>query len=74
MADISSEIEQLRSAEYGEEVRGAFISCMEKINQVSEETEEAEAARVKVEEDRVEAENIRNEAETDRKQSETVRE
>ena len=30
MADISFEVQQLRDAEYGEEVRGAFISCMEK--------------------------------------------
>lgn len=31
MADISQEIDQLRNAVYGEEVRGAFISCMQKI-------------------------------------------
>ena len=31
MADISEEVSQLRNAVYGEEVRGAFISCMEKI-------------------------------------------
>lgn len=28
MADISQEIDQLRNAVYGEEVRGAFISCI----------------------------------------------
>ena len=39
MADISIEIQALKEAEYGEEVRGAFVSCMEKINQVSEDTE-----------------------------------
>lgn len=33
MADISSEIERLKNAEYGEEVRDAFISCMRKINE-----------------------------------------
>lgn len=36
MADISQEVEQLRNAVYGEEVRGAFISCMEKINDDNE--------------------------------------
>ena len=41
MADISVEIEKLRNAVYGEEVREAFISAMEKINQVSEDTEVA---------------------------------
>lgn len=30
MADISQEVEQLRNAEYGEEVRSAFISCMKR--------------------------------------------
>lgn len=30
MADISIEIQALKEAEYGEEVRGAFVSCMEK--------------------------------------------
>lgn len=37
MADISMEIEQLRNAVYGEEVRNAFISCMEKIHEENEE-------------------------------------
>ena len=36
MADISKEVEQLRNAVYGEEVRGAFISCMEKIHNENE--------------------------------------
>lgn len=36
MADISQEVEQLRNAEYGEEVRSAFISCMEKIHEENE--------------------------------------
>ena len=36
MADISQEVEQLRNAEYGEEVRSAFISCMEKIHEESQ--------------------------------------
>ena len=36
MSDISAEVEQLRNAVYGEEVRGAFISCMEKINDDNE--------------------------------------
>lgn len=36
MADISQEIEQLRNAVYGEEVRGAFISCMQKIHEENE--------------------------------------
>ncbi len=40
MADISQEVEQLRNAEYGEEVRGAFISCMEKINKDNESYKE----------------------------------
>lgn len=36
MADISQEIDQLRNAVYGEEVRGAFISCMQKIHEENE--------------------------------------
>ena len=35
-SDISQEVEQLRNAEYGEEVRSAFISCMEKIHEENE--------------------------------------
>lgn len=34
--DISKEINQLKNAVYGEEVRGAFISCMEKIHEENE--------------------------------------
>lgn len=34
--DISKEIDQLKNAVYGEEVRGAFISCMEKIHEENE--------------------------------------
>lgn len=53
MADISQEVEQLRNAVYGEEVRGAFISCMEKINKDNEsykeikESVDASAEKVK---------------------------
>ena len=36
MADISQEIDQLRNAVYGEEVRGAFISCMQNIHEENE--------------------------------------
>lgn len=36
MADISQEIDQLKNAVYGEEVRGAFISCMQKIHEENE--------------------------------------
>lgn len=36
MADISKEVQQLMEAKYGEEVRGAFKSCMEKINNDNE--------------------------------------
>ena len=36
MTDISQEIDQLRNAVYGEEVRGAFISCMQKIHEENE--------------------------------------
>ena len=36
MADISQEIDQLRNAVYGEEVRGDFISCMQKIHEENE--------------------------------------
>lgn len=36
MADISKELDQLRNAVYGEEVRGAFISCMQKIHEENE--------------------------------------
>ena len=36
MADISEEVAQLRNAVYGEEVRDAFISCMEKIHEENE--------------------------------------
>ena len=32
MADITAELEQIRNAVYGEEVREAFISALEKIN------------------------------------------
>lgn len=34
--DISKEINQLKNAVYGEEVRGAFVSCMEKIHEENE--------------------------------------
>lgn len=34
--DISKEIKQLKNAVYGKEVRGAFISCMEKIHEENE--------------------------------------
>lgn len=34
--DISKEINQLKNAVYGEEVRGAFLSCMEKIHEENE--------------------------------------
>ncbi len=36
MADISYEITQLRDAIYGKEVRAAFISCIDKINDDNE--------------------------------------
>lgn len=36
MADISSEVSQLQNAVLGEEVRSAFISCMQKINKDNE--------------------------------------
>lgn len=36
MADISKELDQLRNAVYGEEVRGAFISCIQKIHEENE--------------------------------------
>ena len=38
--DISQEVEQLQTAVYGEEVRGAFISCMEKLYGVVSAMEE----------------------------------
>ena len=42
MADISKEIEKLKHAVYGEEVRGSLVSLAEKNNEVSEATEAAE--------------------------------
>ena len=53
MADISQEIDRLRNAVYGEEVRGAFISCMQKIHEENEsynsikESVDASAATMK---------------------------
>lgn len=41
MANIDSEINKLKKAIYGEEVRGAFISAMQKINSTAEEAETA---------------------------------
>lgn len=73
MADISKELEKLRSAVYGEEVRGAFISVAEKTNEVSEATESEEKKRVSAESARVSAENTRVSQENARKQAETAR-
>lgn len=73
MADISKELEKLRSAVYGEEVRGAFISVAEKTNEVAETTEAAEKKRVSAESARVSAENTRVSQENARKQAETAR-
>ena len=41
MANIDSEISKLKKAIYGEEVRGAFVSAMQKINMTAEEAETA---------------------------------
>lgn len=41
MANIDSEISKLKKAIYGEEVRGAFVSAMQKINLTAEEAETA---------------------------------
>lgn len=41
MANIDSEINKLKKAIYGEEVRGAFVSAMQKINLTAEEAETA---------------------------------
>ena len=73
MADISIEIQALKEAEYGEEVRGAFVSCMEKINQVSEDTEKKEELRVDAESKREEAEENRRIAESLRAEAEEAR-
>lgn len=59
MADISSEIKNFREAVYGEEVRGSMISLAEKLNEVSEATEQAEEKRVTAETGRVSAEEKR---------------
>lgn len=59
MADISNEIKNFREAVYGEEVRGSMISLAEKLNEVSEATEEAEKKRVTAENGRVSAETKR---------------
>lgn len=59
MADISSEIKNFREAVYGEEVRGSMISLAEKLNEVSEATEQAEKKRVTAESGRVSAEKKR---------------
>lgn len=59
MADISNEIKNFREAVYGEEVRGSMISLAEKLNEVSEATEQAEKKRVTAETGRVSAEKKR---------------
>ena len=59
MADISKEIEKLKHAVYGEEVRGSLVSLAEKNNEVSEATEAAEKKRVTAETGRVNAEQKR---------------
>lgn len=59
MADISSEIKNFREAAYGKEVRGSMISLAEKLNGVSEITEQAEKKRVTAETGRVNAEKKR---------------
>ena len=64
MADISQEIDQLRNAVYGEEVRGAFISCMQKIHEENEsynsikESVDASAAAVKKQVDTIDAKSV----------------
>lgn len=40
MADISQEIQAFQEAVYGEEVRGSMVSLAEKLNDVSEDTED----------------------------------
>ena len=40
MADVSTELTKLRKAVYGEEVRGAFISSIEKMNEEASHAEE----------------------------------
>ncbi len=59
MADISAEVKNFRDAVYGEEVRGSMISLAEKLNEVSEATEQAEKKRVTAETGRVNAEKKR---------------
>ena len=73
MADISKEIENFRSAVYGEEVRGSMISLAEKMNDVSEATEAAEKKRVVAETGRVNAEQTRVSQENDRVNAENER-
>ena len=73
MADISKEIEKLKHAVYGEEVRGSLVSLAEKNNEVSEATEAAEKKRVTAETGRVNAEKNRVSQETARKNAETAR-
>lgn len=64
MADISQEIDQLRNAVYGEEVRGAFISCMQKIHEENEsynsikESVDASAAAVKKQVDAIDTKSV----------------
>lgn len=64
MADISQEIDQLRNAVYGEEVRGAFISCMQKIHEENEsynsikESVDASAAAVKKQVDTIDTKSV----------------
>lgn len=73
MADISKEIENLKHAVYGEEVRGSLVSLAEKNNEVSETTEAAEKKRVIAEIGRVNAEKTRVSQESARKNAETAR-
>lgn len=64
MADISQEIDQLRNAVYGEEVRGAFISCMQKIHEENEsynnikESVDASVAAVKKQVDAIDTKSV----------------
>ena len=73
MADISKEIENFRSAVYGEEVRGSMVSLAEKMNDVSEATEAAEKKRVVAETGRVNTEQTRVSQENDRVNAENER-
>ena len=76
VADISKEIQDFKTAVYGEDVRDSMVSLAEKVNAEAENNTQkvnqygqAESQRVAAESQRVTAENQRKAAETSRNRS-----